>query len=715
MAKRKKGKTSGTMLELWRPPSGAGDAVGCMATTFTFQPALFDEQCLARFLEVDSEPDREDIAFLLERETRLGAVYAGVMVDHTQSGVEHSLRWDVLPVRIPRAKQHAKLSVLAWQNHVRLLVASANLTQQGYRLNQEVCVAIDSNPDEAEIDLVTQAIDFLRHLLAFVPGARTDIAEGTRACDFLNQVQEMVKSWIPTAHTKGQRQTLVFSLPATKQNNVTGETSFDGHRAMADVLSNCSRKNGAPEHVWIASPFFDVDDATDVATETLCKAMARGGSRHLDFCVPSLGDASEDFCRLAAPSSLQKTAEKYANTGFSILPQKDKDSNSRPWHAKMVSFYRQNGKAYSALMIGSSNFTRAGMGIGAIRNAEANLLTVADHLPRARLPRHIDEVWPEMVVVENLDIVEWKGATKELVEEQQALCIPVPAGFLSATYRAGDRRELILRFDADHLPNDWSIFATGQNNIALLGSEQWKHKGEKPVLTLHWEPLLPPDKILIQWVGKECVEYEAFLPLNVEDANDLPPPAELAGMSADDMLLILAASDPSGAFRAWAKKQQLEVVFDEELDAATPPDLDPLRRYELGTTFLRRVRSRARILARLRTNLQRPAWSEQALLWRLEGFIGIRPLAERVLGEVLEKEDSADEALLTLADLIILLCEVEYEPEEGSISREDFDDIYEPFLKKLITEIDSKIRSQRQGVGRDVLAFWKRVVDRCLE
>ena len=121
MSKRRKRTTAGTMLELWRPPRGAVEPVGCLSTTYTFDPGTFDEQCLARFLEIESEPNREDLAFLLERETRLGAAYAGVLVDHTQAGVGHSLRWDVLPVRIPGGKQHAKLSLLAWTGHVRSL------------------------------------------------------------------------------------------------------------------------------------------------------------------------------------------------------------------------------------------------------------------------------------------------------------------------------------------------------------------------------------------------------------------------------------------------------------------------------------------------------------------------------------------------------------------------------------------------------------------
>src|SRR2546430_17100873 len=117
MTRRAKTADTGVMLDLWRPPKGAGDSIGCLATTYTFDAGMFDEQCLARFLEIESEPNREDLAFLLERESRLGGVYAGVLVDHSQAGVEHSLRWDVLRIRLPGGKQHAKLSLLAWTAH----------------------------------------------------------------------------------------------------------------------------------------------------------------------------------------------------------------------------------------------------------------------------------------------------------------------------------------------------------------------------------------------------------------------------------------------------------------------------------------------------------------------------------------------------------------------------------------------------------------------
>src|SRR5438034_8387658 len=161
MSKSSKTSSTGAMLELWRPPQRVGDPVGCLATTYTFTPGLFDEQCLARFLEIESEPNREDLAFLLERESRLGSVYAGVLVDHTQAGVEHSLRWDVLPVRIRAGKQHAKISLLAWERHVRLIVASANLTDPGYRSNQEVAAVVDLSPQEADGEVLAQTLSFL--------------------------------------------------------------------------------------------------------------------------------------------------------------------------------------------------------------------------------------------------------------------------------------------------------------------------------------------------------------------------------------------------------------------------------------------------------------------------------------------------------------------------------------------------------------------------
>jgi hypothetical protein len=688
------------MLDLWRPPKDAGDPIGCLATTYTFAPGLFDEQCLARFLEIESEPNREDLAFLLERESRLGGVYAGVLVDHTQAGVEHSLRWDVLPVRIHGGKQHAKLSLLVWSRHVRVIVASANLTDPGYRSNYEVASTVDFSAQDADVGMLAEAVGFLQVLLQLVPGAAESPPEIMRAEAFLKQVLQLVKLWKPAGRRGNVRQHFVFTLPA----NGAGQSE---RSSLDEAIQVCRRRASSPNEIWVASPFFDLDEDNCRVAAATCKLMARGAKRDISFFVPAVRDESEsDVPRLAAPKSLLVTAAKYeATVGVYVLPLDDPDRNRRPWHAKMLGMFTGG---YSALMIGSSNFTCAGMGVGRYRNAEANIFTIADRNAYSREAGLLESVWPELIPVDDPESAEWLGARPENDEEEQAKIPPLPAGFLSATYRAGDQRRIFLRLDPANLPADWRVYACGQDKPELLKAGQWREGGSHPLVELAWEPAQPPEKLLVHWCDKE-----AFLTLNVEDASRLPPPPLLESMSADDMLWILAAVDPSAAFRAWARQRQPSGLFDTDLDSATPVDLDPLRRYDLQTTFLHRIRRRARVLAQLRANLQRPVAGPQSLEWRLRGMIGIEPLAERLALELARNQVPPDEALLTLADFMIVLHEVDYQSADGSLSRKAFNEVFQLFLKKLLGKLDQAVESQADKISVEAMGFWKRVIKRC--
>ena len=694
------------MLELWRPPHGAGDPVGCLTSTYTFDPGLFDEQCLSRFLEIESEPNREDLAFLLERESRLGGVYAGVLVDHSQAGVGHSLRWDVLSARIPGGKQHAKLSILAWTKRIRLIVASANLTEPGYRSNYEVAMPIDATPEHCDGEAIRAASDFFRSLLRFVADATADIPEIRRAAAFLTQVERHVAAW-PTGGRRGRlRQVLVFTLPVPRENAAKGGLGNVAMSSLDRTLELCRHRGGSPTDARIASPFFDDDSEFSASTSALCKSMARGVTRHIAFCVPLDGDPKDEPMRLAAPRSLLQTPARYsAEVSFQVLPQRDADKNPRQWHAKMLAL-RSN--AYSALLVGSSNFTCAGLGIGIRRNAEANVLTIADYKAYAREYGELETIWPDMKPVANPENAEWVGSKRELDEEARAEQMILPTGFLSAAYRAGDQRFVVLRLDPKALPEHWSVHAQGQVNVDLLDATRWALQNRGSIVNLSWEPAQPPEKLLVRWP-----DGEAYWPLNVEDARQLPSPAAIDKMSADDMLLILAASDPSAAFRAWAKRQQPNESFDDELDSAMPVDLDPLRRYDLHATFLHRIRRRARVLARLRENLQRPAWSQQALEWRLRGLIGIEPLAMRLLRDLAAADGKVDESMLTLTDFVIVLREVAYQQVDGALGKAEFNRTYFAFLRELVDKLDAEIGPHRPRMPKDLMGFWNRVVQRC--
>ena len=709
MAKKRKSDSAVAMLELWRAPAGAGEPIGCLATTFTFQPGLFEEQCLARFLQVDSDPQREELAYLLEREANLGKAYAGVLVDRSQAGVEHSLRWDVLSVHIPRGKQHAKLSLLAWENCVRVIVSSANLTEQGYRSNQEVTIAIDSNPEGTDQGILADAVHFLESLIDFVPSGEGESPQKKRARAFLEQVKLLIQDWPKTTSDPSVRQMLVASLP---RNTFRAE---EARSALSETVKDCL-KNGAPEEIWVASPFFDAGDGEDVTTASLCKAFARGRTQSIYFAVPSLDRMGTDALRLAAPKSLLVTSKKHIDhIEFEVLPQTDAEGNDRPWHAKMLALRRYDDEGgYAALMIGSSNFTKAGMGIGGVANAELNLLTIAKLGGQSKVSKQLDQVWPEMKSVENLSEDLLLGPAHELEEEERPGMVSVPLAFVSATFRAGSNPMLTIDLDSTDLPTDWLCQSRPQTHWFTLAAGEWIASGSKTKVEAEWQHPRPPSRVLVRWLSNDGTWSEGFLPINVECPDDLPAPTEIQSMSADDLLMILAASDPGAALRVWTKTlHQSEDGFDEDLDSAEPADLDPLRAYSLANTFLHRIRNRARIFARLRQNLERPARTKQSLLWRLEGFIGVKALAERLCAEAMTRSTNAEEALLSLIDFIILLREVNYSDELGTVTREQFDGIYRPFLADLVRFLDQSVQSDSARFGEDLLAFWGRTIKQC--
>jgi hypothetical protein len=691
------------MLELWRPPVAAGDPIGCLASTYTFTPGIFDEQCLARFLEIESEPNREDLAFLLERETRLGGVYAGVLVDHTSAGVDHSFRWDVLPVRIHGGKQHAKVSLLMWSRHIRVIVASANLTDPGYRRNFEVAAGLDFSPEQSDPETLSQSVGFLRSLLAFVPGAADNLPEIRRAAGFLDNVYEHARGWKQRRRSGTVRQRLACTLP--------GPQGASARSSLDEAIKACWERGNSPHEVWIASPFYDPDPKMNAATASLCKKMARGTHRKLCFAVPSPG--SSEICevlngpRLAAPRSLITTPLMYAGSSSIHLLPDSEDKNPRPWHAKMLKLV---GEGYVGLMAGSSNFTCAGMGIGSNRNAEANVITVVDRVAYGRETPELEAVWPDMERVVNPESAEWLAPSKEPDEDEQSTSPPLPEGFLCASYRAGSDAVIVLRFAPEHLPPEWQMRALESVESEVLSVESWLELGSPKVIERKWLGSAPPMKLIVLW--NDC---RGFLPINIEDHSKLPAPSHLENMSADDMLGILASSDPSAAFRAWAKRTLHSSDFDDDLDAAVPVELDPLRRYDLQTTFLHRIRHRSRVLAQMRSNIERPVWGRQALEWRLRGLIGVEPLADRFLREFEASSENANESLLTLADFLVVLREVDYKPDDGCLPAMEFNQIFRLFLRDLAERHSQRVSARQSFVSKDAMKFWLRVVARCQE
>ena len=697
----------GTILEYWRSPTDAGDPIGCLTTTFTFDAGFFEEECLARYLDVDSLPDREGLAYLLEKENRLGAVYAGVLVDQHYAGVDHSMRWDVLPVRIPNGLQHAKISILAWTNHIRVLVASANLTPQGYRISQEVGGVFTFLPEGSEKGEFNLCCTFFENLLHFVPGDSEDPAK-FRASDFIKQVRDRVDSW----EEKNQRKMslhrhFVFTVPANTEKGSTPEQGVNRQSALTSCLEKCRRYGPSPAKALVASPFFDTEDDShhDEATSALCKGMGKGVARYLTLCVPAIGQEEAHSLRLGAPISLFKTGRKRTDhLMVEVLPNVDKDRNPRPWHAKML---RLESQAYTALMIGSSNFTQAGLGLKDRCNVEANLLFVAPNEDYARERGELAACWPQTKTVPNPEAAEWTGEAATTMEDAASDRPLLPQGFISASYRAGDKASILLCLLPEKLPASWKVLGGSHSDVILLDSTSFVGEGKESTVELPWHFDYAPSKLLVSWG-----DQQAFWAVNVEDQRSLPVPDEIASMSTQELMAILAASDASVAFRAWCRHSG---PGDEEdqLDCALPAELDPLRRFDIRETFLHRIRRQARMMASLRRNLERPAWSLKSLDWRFHGILGVERLAKQLLKELETEGGKSGETILVLADFLLMLTEVNYREEPGWLSRSEFNRVFKPFVKELASYLNSSIDLLKGKLPTKIQAFWTEVYDKC--
>jgi hypothetical protein len=277
-----------------------------------------------------------------------------------------------------------------------------------------------------------------------------------------------------------------------------------------------------------------------------------------------------------------------------------------------------------------------------------------------------------------------------------------------ARFKAGNKPEIELHFIADKLPDQWGVYAGQNDSIQVIDSEGYNQQNKPSMIIIPWDGRETPGKLLVQWHDKH-----AYWPVNVENEKDLPLAREIASMSVHDLIHILSAHDYSMAIRAWTRRQSANLE-EENLEDAIPVELDPLKRFRLQETFLHRIRTRARMLAGVRRNLQRPAWTENALQWRLEGIIGIKFLGNKLMAFTENGSPNNVEAVLELTDFFIMLNEVKYKQAPGAIDQVQFEAIYKPFVRQLLETANAKTKLIQEQLPPDIRTFWTRIYKRCL-
>ncbi|MEO6785613.1 MAG: phospholipase D family protein, partial [Chthoniobacteraceae bacterium] len=163
------------------PDARTGALEAVLATTFEMQPDFVDTDLLPTLLELHTQDERSLVGRVaIERElARLDSVT--LLTEprrYRDRGRSRHLRVDVVPAPGLAGKLHAKVTVLLFAKAVRVIVGSANLTDNGYRKNREVALTLTSYTARpgAHDALVREALlGFEQHL----GGALTDSARQT--------------------------------------------------------------------------------------------------------------------------------------------------------------------------------------------------------------------------------------------------------------------------------------------------------------------------------------------------------------------------------------------------------------------------------------------------------------------------------------------------------------------------------------------------------
>lgn len=617
MGRRRKVQEQPPLSDYWKPPAdsglkdGVGEPVSCVASTFEFDAGFFEAELLPRFLGLRFDHTENERFFIIEREESLATTRVAVLVDASKFDPRQTtLQWDQLPIQVPGGIQHAKVTVLVWERLVRLIVGSANLTRNGYRCNRELFAALDFSdaPDSAPLSVLRDALAFIDTLCTW---SRALPAATQRTRETTEQVRARVRRWSNAPQDFRPRERPRLGLIVSHPTHASGSAQSTLRQLIQMWL---------PRRVvrfTVMTPFVgqqtDGDDAVLRSIREL--PMARDAEGWL--IVPEV-PAPEDAKRRIVP--LPRHFGQYWKKSFGqnarvlLVPTcvEEVDARPRDLHAKAILI---KGDSHDLLMIGSSNFTPHGMGIG-VFNCEANLV-FEDKADEKRDGRTFDDrlgvpvSWDDPVGV---DDISWQDP--EQAPEDAPLAKPhLPAFFAWANY-SQTTGEVRVGFDRNQPePSDWRISLTGQSaeqSVSLFSQSLSAADGTALSFALDEKARgVHLTALRVSWTDKDATRQEGFLAVAVEDRDtDLLPPEEFRGLSVDGIIeCLLSGRTPA----EWVEKQDARRKRTSSTDAA----IESLRAVDTSNYVLYRVRRFGRALAAMAERIARTSPTPDAVRYRL--------------------------------------------------------------------------------------------------
>ena len=622
MAKKTRAADQSPLSHYWTPPAvaiegGVGKPWACLATTFEFGAEFFETELLPRFLGLKCDHTENEPSFLVEREEALALARVSVLVDHSRfDSSQTTLRWDQVPIHIPGGIQHAKITILAWEHLMRVVIGSANLNRIAYRRNREMFAALDfwNTPTSTPLYLIHQVLDVITVMLGW---SRSSDASIERTHETVDRLRRASRRWndAPVNFTPRERPRVALAVTHPR-------TAGRPARSTLNELVQLWGTRRATS-ITVVTPFTAPEPDRQVGDTVVNKLAAVSMTRECEgwLVVPELPRPPEDqTTRLSFSEVLKESwnAMFGGRGGAYVLPLplcvEGKEDRNRALHSKSIVLESENNDLVM-MMIGSSNFTPRGMGVD-VHNCEANLVFEDVGSVKRRGLHLIDRLGLPRAWNEGLELDEVVWQTPEAPPEDEPDPRPsLPAFFAWATF-SQVTGEITLGLDRHReQPNAWSVRLPGTDADALTLFARHVELADPlsgtvtyalPV-AMHTANIVA---LLVEWYDDVGELRQAKLGVTAEGAEHLLPPTQFQTLNADTIIeCLIGGKTPS---------QWIDQYKDTgELSGSNDAAIESLRSVDTSSFLLYRVRRFGRALTGMSHRIMRTILQPDAIRYRM--------------------------------------------------------------------------------------------------
>ena len=678
------------LLDVWTPPQEAGEPIGFITTTFTFNASFFEEDCLSAFLSIESDPDSESLSYIIEREEKLNKLQcAMVFVDQHHSKTNRNIRWDLISMRSKVGILHAKVSVLFWADCMRIVIASANLTPEGYRENQEVFTFFDSRFEATvPVNVFDETFVFLQKLIKECARGSEEVIG--RGLQFISKAQKSIKSW-----------------NLRDQNHLNNEVhiypvfTFSGSVSAISQIKNIWQTyyTFLPDEITIVSPFYDTNQHPKLPVHEINESLLNKNGTIYYCCSGEVDSKNNVEVILNAPEFLNSI--NIDNSEFHYVPTiTPPENNYRPLHAKSIFLEKGN---WVLMMMGSGNFTAAGMATGNVCNYEVNLVFITSSSINKQQYDAIYNCIPEIHHVEKENI-KWLPIPQE-DDDLSSNLKPLPEFILSAEADLIETKVVIkFRFDLKQKlsafnikTEDGKIILTSENFNGLNGQDYFEYLWFDQTSSQGTESMALPSGFEIIWSENE---FKSWLPLNVKNYNCLTPPAHLKELPLHILLQILTSAKPLHIILKRFFKDLNKPEDDEyEGDQIT----DPHKRVDTSGFLLQRTSKISYAYNSIKERLSLPTGTINSLHWKLYGPVGLQALVNAIRNDHMSGGMKIpEERLFFLSELLLELSTIEPKRAPNCLRPKEVKDEIKKFIEVISNQIKSDPDLKRSWIKQYV-------------